>query len=126
MLTESRKRQRSDGDEENGQMVPQAKRLSRAHPLSPELGRDAWDSESSNSESSGISSPEHAIGSCSSQCAVDGLGGPSAPGPYSPLSSADSLELAGPTNLVSYNQINRILREAHFQSLQSRGQLRDT
>lgn len=41
-----RKRQRSGGEEENGQLVPKAKRLSRgANPLSPELGRDAWDSE---------------------------------------------------------------------------------
>ncbi|XP_039976910.1 protein FAM104A isoform X2 [Xiphias gladius] len=118
MLTENRKRQRSGGDEESGHLVPQAKRQNGAHPLSPEPGRDAWDSESSNSESSSsISSPEHAAGSCSSQCVV---------GPCSPLSFGDSSELAGPKNLVSYLQINRILKEAHFQSLQSRGQLRDT
>ncbi|XP_042361789.1 protein FAM104A [Plectropomus leopardus] len=118
MLTENRKRQRSGGDEESGHLVPQAKRQSRAHPLSPEPGRDAWDSESSNSESnSSISSPEHAAGSCSSQCVA---------GPCSPLSSGDSSELAGPMNLVSYLQINRILKQAHFQSLQSRCQLRDT
>ncbi|XP_047428360.1 uncharacterized protein LOC124998177 [Mugil cephalus] len=121
MLTESRKRQRSGCDEESSHLVPQAKRQSGAHRLSPEPGRDAWDSESSNSEnsnsSSSISSPEHAAGSCSSHCAV---------GPYSPLCFSNSSELAGPTNLVSYLQINRILKEAHFQSLQSRGQLRDT
>lgn len=75
-------------------------------------------SQSSNSESSSsISSPEHAAGSCSSQCVV---------GPCSPLSSGDFSDLSGPTNLVSYLQINRILKEAHFQSLQNRGQLRDT
>ncbi|XP_026209714.1 protein FAM104A [Anabas testudineus] len=118
MLTENRKRQRSGGNEESGHLVPQAKRQSRAHPLSPVPGRDAWDSESSNSESSSsISSPEHAAGSCSSQCVV---------GPCSPLSSGDFSDLSGPTNLVSYLQINRILKEAHFQSLQNRGQLRDT
>ncbi|KAA8585161.1 hypothetical protein FQN60_003855 [Etheostoma spectabile] len=119
MLTENRKRQHSGGDEESGHLVPQAKRQNRAHPLSPEPGRDAWDSESSNSESSisSISSPEHASGSCGSQCVV---------GPCSPLSSGDSSELAHPTNLVSYLQINRILKHAHFQSLQSRCQLRDT
>ncbi|XP_022066607.1 uncharacterized protein LOC110962855 [Acanthochromis polyacanthus] len=118
MLTENRKRQRSGGDEESGHLVPQAKRQSRGHPLSPEPGRDAWDSESSNSESSSsISSPEHAAGSCSSQCAV---------GPCSPLSTGKSSESFGPTNPVSYLQINRILKEAHFQSLQSRGHLRDT
>ncbi|CAJ1075115.1 protein FAM104A [Xyrichtys novacula] len=118
MLTENRKRQRSGGDEESGHLVPQAKRLSRGHPLSPEPGRDAWDSESSNSESSSsISSPEHAAGSCGSRCAV---------GPCSPLSTSDSSELAISTNLVSYEQINRILKQAHFQSLQSRGHVRDT
>ncbi|KAF7668242.1 hypothetical protein LDENG_00024630 [Lucifuga dentata] len=125
MLTENRKRQHNDGDEETSQLVPQAKRLSQAHPLSPSPGRDAWDSESSNSESSGISSPEHAAGSCSSHCVMDAQRGPGAPGPCSPLSSTDSSELAGPADLVSYDQINRILKEAHFQSLQSRGQLRD-
>ncbi|KAG7504091.1 hypothetical protein JOB18_000235 [Solea senegalensis] len=119
MLTDNRKRQRSGGgDEESGHLVPQAKRQSRAHPLSPETGRDAWDSESSNSESSSsISSPEHAAGSCSSRCAV---------GSCSPLSSGDSSELPGSTNLVSYLQINRVLKEAHFQSLQSRNHVRDT
>ncbi|KAM6967180.1 uncharacterized protein LKV04_019432 [Tautogolabrus adspersus] len=118
MLTENRKRQRSGGDEETGHLVPQAKRQSRGHPLSPEPGRDAWDSESSNSESSSsISSPEHAAGSCSSRCAV---------GPCSPLSASDPSELSGSTNPVSYQQINRILKHAHFQSLQSRGHVRDT
>lgn len=115
MLTENRKRQRSGGDEESGHLVPQAKRQSRAHPLSPEPGRDAWDSESSNSETS--CSPEHAAVGCSSQCVG---------GPCSPFSSGDSSEMAGPTNLVSYLQINRILKHAHFQSLQSRCQLRHT
>uniref|UniRef100_A0A3Q0QTD3 Uncharacterized protein n=1 Tax=Amphilophus citrinellus TaxID=61819 RepID=A0A3Q0QTD3_AMPCI len=111
----SRKRQHSGGDEENGHLVPQPKRQNRAHPLSPEPGRDAWDSESSNSESSSsISSPEHAAASCISQCAQ---------GPCSPLSAGNSLE---PTNPVSYLQINRILKEAHFQSIQNRGQPRDT
>jgi hypothetical protein len=82
----------------------------------------------SNSESRGISSPDHAVGSSSSsQCALDSLSGaqPYAPGPCSPLSSALSSELADPTNLVSYHQINRILREAHFESLQCRGHPRD-
>ncbi|KAK1877924.1 Protein FAM104A [Dissostichus eleginoides] len=119
MLTENRKRQRSGGDEESGHLVPQAKRQSRSHPLSPEPGRDAWDSESSNSESSSsISSPEHAAGSCGSQCVV---------GPSSPVGSGDSTEMAGcATSLVTYLQINRILKHAHFQSLQSRCPIRDT
>lgn len=42
---QNRKRQRSGGDEENGHLVPQAKRQSGGHPLSPEPGRDAFDSE---------------------------------------------------------------------------------
>uniref|UniRef100_A0A3Q3KP70 Uncharacterized protein n=1 Tax=Monopterus albus TaxID=43700 RepID=A0A3Q3KP70_MONAL len=120
-LYPNRKRQHSGGDEESGHLVPRAKRQSRAHPLSPELAStplmltSAF--QSTNSESnSNISSPEHAAGSCSSQCVV---------GPCSPLSSVDSSELASSTNLESYLQINRILKEAHFQSLQSRGQLRD-
>ncbi|KAM8723737.1 protein FAM104A [Acanthopagrus latus] len=118
MLTESRKRQRSGGDEESGHLVPQAKRQSRGHPLSPQPGRDAWDSESSNSESSSsISSPEHAAGSCTSQCVA---------GPCSPLSVGEASEPAGVTNPVTYLQINRILKQAHFQSLQSRSHLRDT
>lgn len=118
MLTDSRKRQRSGGDEESGHLVPQAKRPSRAHPLSPEPGRDAWDSESSNSESgSSLSSPEHAAGSCSSRCAA---------GPGSPLSSGYSSEPTGSTDPITYLYINRILKEAHFESLQSRAQLRDT
>ncbi|TNN71582.1 hypothetical protein EYF80_018268 [Liparis tanakae] len=49
MLTENRKRQRSGADEEDGHLVPRAKRPSRAHPLSPEPGRDAWDSERTES-----------------------------------------------------------------------------
>lgn len=72
--------------------------------------------QSSHSESS-ISSPEHTAGSCTSQCAV---------GPCSPVSSGDSSELAVPANMVSYLQINCILKQAHFQSLQSRSRLRDT
>lgn len=118
MLTENRKRQRSGGDEESGHLVPQAKRQSRGHPLSPQPGRDAWDSESSNSESSSsISSPEHAAGSCTSQCVV---------GPYSPVSFGEASEGAGRTSPMSYLEINRILKQAHFQSLQSRNHLRDT
>lgn len=117
MLTENRKRQRSGGVE-NGHLLPQAKRQSRGHPVSPEPGRDAWDSESSNSEtSSSISSPEHLAASCSSRCPV---------GPSSPLSLTETSDLGGPSNLVSYQYINRILKEAHLQSLQYRGQIRDT
>ncbi|XP_019734854.1 protein FAM104A [Hippocampus comes] len=110
MLTESRKRQHSGGDE-SGHLVPQAKRPNQSHPLSPEPGRDAWDSEWSNSSSS--SSLEHTSGcSSGSRCAV---------GPCSPLSCGDSCDPP-----ACYLHINRILREAHFQSLQSRCQTRET
>ncbi|CAL8266040.1 unnamed protein product [Gadus morhua 'NCC'] len=133
MLTESRKRQHSGGDEQNGQQVPQAKRQSRTHPLSPEPGRDACEKESSTSESSGVSSPEQLVGSCSSQFAVDTLTGRRGPGSCGPLgsladfsSSSSSSSSAGRPPLLSYHQINRILREAHFQSLHSRGQPVDT
>uniref|UniRef100_A0A3P8S011 Uncharacterized protein n=1 Tax=Amphiprion percula TaxID=161767 RepID=A0A3P8S011_AMPPE len=102
----NRKRQRSGGDEESSHLVPQTLLMLIS----------AFQSSNSESSSS-ISSPEHAAGSCSSQCAV---------GPCSPLSTSKSSELVGPTNPVLYLQINRILKEAHFQSLQSRGHLRDT
>uniref|UniRef100_A0A8C5N8L0 Uncharacterized protein n=1 Tax=Gouania willdenowi TaxID=441366 RepID=A0A8C5N8L0_GOUWI len=70
--------------------------------------------ESFNSESS-ITSPDH--GSCSSRCAMV---------PCSSLSSSYCPELAAVTDPITYVHINRILKQAHFQSLQSRGQLRDT
>lgn len=114
MLTENRKRPYSGEDVENGHLLPQAKRPSRGYPVSPEPGRDAWDSESSNSEtsSSSISSPEHVAASSSSRC------------PCSPLSPTETSDLVRPSTLVSYQHINRILKEAHFQSLQCRGQHR--
>ncbi|XP_030645827.1 protein FAM104A [Chanos chanos] len=126
MLTENRKRQRCQGDEEDGQLMPRAKRSSTGH-LPSEVGRDAWDSESSSSDSSGISSPEHVAGgsNSSSQCAVDNMGALNAHSPCSPLNTTQSTEQSGPMSLVSYHQINRVLREAHFHSLQSRGQSRD-
>uniref|UniRef100_A0AAV2KL94 Uncharacterized protein n=1 Tax=Knipowitschia caucasica TaxID=637954 RepID=A0AAV2KL94_KNICA len=91
MLTENRKRARSGVDVENGDLLPQAKRQSMGHPVSPEPGRDACDIESSSSEAN-ISSPEHLVAGSSSQCA----------------------------------DINRILKEAHFQSLHCRAMQRDT
>lgn len=115
MLTENRKRPRSGEDVENGHLLPHAKRQSRGYPVSPEPGRDAWDSESSNSEtSSSISSPEHVAASSSSRC------------PCSPLSPIETSDLGRPSNLISYQRINRILKEAHFESLQCRGQHRET
>ncbi|XP_050962681.1 protein FAM104A [Labeo rohita] len=118
MLTENRKRQRAEGDDEDGQM-PQAKRLSSAL-QSSETGRESWESESSSSESSWISSPDHAAGSSSSShYGVDVIGPPNGLGPCSPHSASKQSD---PVDLLSYQQINRVLREAHFHSLQSRAQ----
>ncbi|KAK9977343.1 hypothetical protein ABG768_019163 [Culter alburnus] len=115
MLTENRKRQRAEGDDEDAQM-PQAKRLSSAL-QSSETGRESWESESSSSESSWISSPDHVAGSSSgsSHCGVDVIGPHGVPGPCSPHSASKQ-------DLLSYQHINRVLREAHFHSLQSRAQ----
>ncbi|CAL9693267.1 unnamed protein product [Knipowitschia caucasica] len=116
MLTENRKRARSGVDVENGDLLPQAKRQSMGHPVSPEPGRDACDIESSSSEAN-ISSPEHLVAGSSSQCAV---------GPCSPSSSTETTTVGHLLNPLSYQDINRILKEAHFQSLHCRAMQRDT
>lgn len=72
--------------------------------------------QSSLSESS-VSPPEHATASCTSRCVAD---------PYTPISSSDSSDLTAPRDTASYLQINRILKQAHFHSLQSRFRFRDT
>ncbi|XP_028825482.1 protein FAM104A [Denticeps clupeoides] len=102
MLTESRKRRRSC-DSEEGRYLPQTKKA-----VLPELGRDVWDSESSSSDSSGVSSPGGALRDPSSP-----------PGPSHPAEEPRSSTSPGAS---SYQRINRILREAHFSSLQTRGQ----
>ncbi|XP_062874989.1 protein VCF1 [Trichomycterus rosablanca] len=117
MLTENRKRQRTQGEDEDAQLRPQAKRLSAAP---SEGSREAWESESLSSDSSGVSSPEHAAGSSSS----------SASSQYGAeilrsCSPSSTLDQPGPASLGSYQNINRVLREAHFQSLQNKGQSRD-
>ncbi|XP_036445515.1 protein FAM104A [Colossoma macropomum] len=122
MLSENRKRQRTQGDDADAQLMPQAKRLSTTH-KSSEISQEAWESESSSSDSSGVSSPEHVAGSsssASSQYGADNLATLAGLGPCSPLSSSDQ---TGPSS--SYHHINRVLREAHFHSLQNRGQSRD-
>uniref|UniRef100_A0A8C1KAX7 Uncharacterized protein n=1 Tax=Cyprinus carpio TaxID=7962 RepID=A0A8C1KAX7_CYPCA len=76
--------------------------------------------QSSSSESSWISSPDHAAGSSSSShCGVDVIGPHSGPGPCSPHSASKQPD---PMDLLSYQHINRVLKEAHFHSLQSRAQ----
>ncbi len=76
--------------------------------------------QSSSSESSWISSPDHAAGSSSSShCGVDVIGPHGGPGPCSPHSASNQSD---PLDLLSYQHINSVLREAHFHSLQSRTQ----
>ncbi|XP_072549812.1 protein VCF1 isoform X2 [Salminus brasiliensis] len=119
MLSENRKRARTQGDDEDAQLMPQSKRSSTTH-KSSEINP-----ESSSSDSSGVSSPEHAAGSnssASSQYGADNLATFASLGPCSPLCSTDQ---TGPCSLGSYQHINQVLREAHFQSLQKRGQSRD-
>ncbi|KAK6328262.1 hypothetical protein J4Q44_G00002400 [Coregonus suidteri] len=126
MLTENRKRRRG-GDNEGDQLNPQAKRSGggqEGHALVSKLGQDVWDSESSSSDSSsGISSPERAGGGASTStctqsqknCTSQGLLSPSPEDP-----SISSLSLNGGS--TPYDHINSVLREAHFSSLQTRGQ----
>ncbi|KAA0705213.1 hypothetical protein E1301_Tti017798 [Triplophysa tibetana] len=109
-----RKRQRAEGYDEDV-LMPQAKRLSSALKTS-EAARESWESESSSSECSWMSSPEHAAGSSSSSGA-DVLGPHSGLGPCSPPSASMQPD---PVRLLSYQHINSVLREAHFNSLQSR------
>lgn len=113
MPPESRKRHHScDAEEE--QLLPQAKRFP-GHPFFCELARDVWDSESSSSDSSCISSPEKLTGAGSQSVEQNGrcvLDDSCSPSTSSQFGESDD----------SYHHINRILREAHFNSLQTRGQ----
>ncbi|TRY93313.1 hypothetical protein DNTS_029248 [Danionella cerebrum] len=105
MLTENRKRQHKDHDAE----MPQAKRPSST----TESNRESWESESSSSESSWVGGGASSLEASGSLCAP-GLG------PSSPISTS---EQTGPSaDLLPYQHINRMLREAHFHSLQSRAQ----
>ncbi|KPP64644.1 protein FAM104A-like [Scleropages formosus] len=124
MLTDSRKRKRNSGSEDS-QTVPQAKRSGGGHSIFPEFGRDVWDSESSSSDS-GVSSPEQSAGGSSGASggsiqSTDSGGHCSTQGPCSPAGSAHIAEESF-VNPGPYHHINRILREAHFNSLQTRGQ----
>lgn len=131
MLTYSRKRHRSCGsEEEQQQLSPQAKRLGGG----PSLLVTDLDSESSSSDSSnGTSSPERAIVATARPCIHSQNGRISQPS-LSPQSqdSASSTQHgnhgdgSGGSSSVSYDYINRVLREAHFSSLQTRGRLGST
>ncbi|AWP17457.1 FAM104 domain containing protein [Scophthalmus maximus] len=123
MLTDNRKRHRCCDNEEDQQLRPQAKRSGGG----PSLLVSDLDSESSSSDSSnGISSPERAIvvttrpcihsqNNCITQHSLS----------PKPEDSASSMQHGfhgnGSGSSVSYDCINRVLREAHFSSLQTRG-----
>ncbi|XP_061078308.1 protein FAM104A isoform X2 [Conger conger] len=111
------KRRLSCGSED-GQVSPSAKRSGGGQAQDPELGRDVWDSESSSSDSSGVSSPERPPGGSGVQGAEGGGWSPTNPAPFPEESGVPIGQASlGP----SYHQINRMLREAHFSSLQTRG-----
>ncbi|KAF5902649.1 protein FAM [Clarias magur] len=95
--------------------MPQAKRSSTT--LQPSEGSgEAWESESSSSDSSGVSSPEHAAGISSSTSSQYGAENLRSCSPHGCLDQGDA------TSRASYEHINRVLREAHFQSLHNRAQ----
>lgn len=122
MLTDNRKRHRSCDSEEDQQLSPQAKRTGSG----PCLLVSDLDSESSSSDSSnGVCNPEGALllrtSPCShtqSHCLTQRSASPK------PEDSASSLQHGfhgDSSSSVSYDYINRVLREAHFSSLQTRG-----
>ncbi|XP_066520865.1 protein VCF1 isoform X2 [Hoplias malabaricus] len=126
MLTENRKR-RYRSDAEDVQHLPEAKRLV-SQPSFTELGHDIWDSESSSSDSSGISSSDSVAGTSSISPLSDEKGKCILKDSCGGSSSCTSGHLAEEQNFSliendsSYSHINRILREAHFSSLQTRVQ----
>ncbi|XP_029933469.1 protein FAM104A [Myripristis murdjan] len=125
MLTDNRKRRHSC-DSEDTQLNPQAKRSGGVQSLLvSDLGRDVWDSESSSSDSSGgISSPERAMLASTSLCTHSRSNciSQSSLSPQPEDSASSSLQgFHGDGSNVSYDHINRVLREAHFSSLQTRG-----
>ncbi|KAM8889379.1 uncharacterized protein ACB058_009047 [Synchiropus picturatus] len=119
MLTDNRKRHHSCDSEEERQLSPQAKRSA----VSPTLLVSDLDSESSSSDSSNsISSPESAIAATSRPPIHSQNNSVFSLSPK-PVDAATPLQrgLHGEGSSYSYDSINRVLREAHFSSLQSRG-----
>lgn len=119
MLTDNRKRHRSCDSEDDQQLSPQAKRSGHG----PSLLLSDVDSESSSNDSSnGICNPEGALLIRTSPCSHTQSFSHSSPSPK-PEDSASSLQhgFHGDGSSVSYDYINRVLREAHFSSLQTRG-----
>ncbi|XP_054611136.1 protein FAM104A [Dunckerocampus dactyliophorus] len=121
MLTDNRKRHRSSDSEETQQLSPQAKRSGAA----PCLLVSDLDSESSSSDSSnGICSTESTLVATSRPCIHSQNNRiPQYSPSTKPKDSAVSMQhgFHGDGSTFSYNSINRVLREAHFSSLQTRG-----
>ncbi|XP_017273751.1 protein FAM104A-like [Kryptolebias marmoratus] len=116
MLTDNRKRHRSCDSVEDQQLIPQTKRSGGG----PCLLESDLDSESSSSDSSnGISSPERAI-EASARPYIHSQKTCTSTKHDDPVSSMQH-GLHGDWQSVSYAYINRVLREAHFSSLQARG-----
>ncbi|XP_033975219.1 protein FAM104A-like [Trematomus bernacchii] len=118
MLTDSRKRHRSCDSEEPQQLSPQAKKSGGG----PSLLVSDLDSESSSSDSSnGISSPETGI-VATARPSIHNSRIPQCSLSPKPEDSRSSLQQGfhGDGSSVSYDCINRVLREAHFSSLQTR------
>ncbi|XP_061912022.1 protein FAM104A [Entelurus aequoreus] len=121
MLTDNRKRLRSSDNEETQQLSPQAKRSGGG----PCLLVSDLDSESSSSDSSnGTCSTERAPVATSRPCIHSQSNRIHQYSPSTkPKDSAVSVEhgFHGNGSTFSYDSINRVLREAHFSSLQTRG-----
>lgn len=121
MLTDSRKRHRSCDSEEDQQLSPQAKKSGGGLSL---IVSDL-DSESSSSDSSNsISSPERAILVTTRPC-IHSQSNCITHNSLSPkpedAAGPSQHRIHGDSSSVSYDHINRVLREAHFSSLQTRG-----
>ncbi|XP_005988123.1 protein VCF1 [Latimeria chalumnae] len=110
MLSDDRKRRRSCEDEDI-HLLPQPKRIS-----SNTFLHDFWDTESSSSDSSGVSSPDRPSGLLPADIGVNQRN----PG-CSPSTSYQYPYEQSALSHGSYVHINQILKEAHFHSLQHRG-----
>ncbi|CAL8302016.1 unnamed protein product [Lota lota] len=128
-----RKRRRGSDSEEGQQLNPHAKRSGAGHDLIvSDLGRDVWDSEQSSSSDSsgGVSSPERGTLASTSLCTrgQNNCISQSSLSPQTEDSASASLQgfhsngssSSSTSGGVSYHHINRLLREAHFSSLQIR------
>ncbi|XP_077481205.1 uncharacterized protein LOC144092379 [Stigmatopora argus] len=121
LTTDNRKRHRSSDSEENQQLSPQAKRSGGG----PCLLVSDVDSESSSSDSSGGGGGG---GVCGTDRGTVVTGRPCIRTPHRshanvPEDPAVSAQRGfhGDGGDFSYDSINRVLREAHFSSLQTRG-----